>query len=154
MLSLAFPVVMAELGWMTMGLVDTLMVGRISPEAIGAVGLGTSLFMGVCIFAFGLLLGLDTLVSQAFGAGRIEECHRWLVHGLALGAAMSVPVMLVTWWMTASLGSLGLTPVVGALARPYLQVLSWSAIPLLVYTACRRYLQGMGVVRPVMVALF
>ncbi len=137
-----------------MGMADTLMVGRISPEAIGAVGLGTSLFMGVCIFAFGLLLGLDTLVSQAFGAGRIEECHRWLVHGIVLGAAMSVPVMLVTWWMTASLDSLGLTPAVGALARPYLQILSWSAIPLLVYTACRRYLQGMGVVRPVMIALF
>src|SRR5215208_2554170 len=79
MFRLAVPVVFAELGWMTLGMADTLMVGRISPEAIGAVGLGTSLFMGICIFAFGLLLGLDTLVSQAFGAGRIAECHRWLV---------------------------------------------------------------------------
>src|SRR3990172_6010386 len=85
MFRLALPVVVAELGWMTMGLVDTLMVGRISPEAIGAVGVGTSLFMGVCIFAMGLLLGLDTLVSQAFGAGRLEDCHRWLLHGVVLG---------------------------------------------------------------------
>ena len=82
MFSLAMPVVFAELGWMTMGLVDTLMVGRIGPEAIGAVGIGSSLFMGVCIFAMGLLLGLDTLVSQAFGAGALDECHRWLVHGV------------------------------------------------------------------------
>ena len=154
MFHLAVPVVLAELGWMTMGMVDTLMVGRISPEAIGAVGLGTSLFMGICIFAFGLLLGLDTLVSQAFGAGRIEECHRWLVHGIVLGAVLSVPVILVIMWMAASLGSLGLTPAVADLARPYLRILSWSAIPLLIYNACRRYLQGMGVVRPVMIALF
>jgi len=61
MFRLAVPVVMAELGWMTMGLVDTLMVGGLGPEAIGAVGIGSSLFMGVCIFAMGLLLGLDTL---------------------------------------------------------------------------------------------
>ena len=69
MFRLAVPVVLAELGWMTMGMVDTLMVGPLGPEAIGAVGVGSSLFMGVVIFAMGLMLGLDTLVSQAFGAG-------------------------------------------------------------------------------------
>ena len=41
MLLLAIPVVLAELGWVTMGLVDTLMVGGLGPEAIGAVGIGT-----------------------------------------------------------------------------------------------------------------
>jgi len=76
MLALAVPVVLAEMGWMTMGIVDTLMVGRLSPEAIGAVGVGSSLFIGVVIFAMGLTLGLDTLVSQAFGAGDLETCHR------------------------------------------------------------------------------
>ena len=86
MFHLAVPVVFAELGWMTMGMVDTLMVGPLGPEAIGAVGIGTSLFMGVCIFAMGLLLGLDTLVSQAFGAGNLDDCHRWLVHGVVLAS--------------------------------------------------------------------
>ena len=42
MFDLAAPVVIAELGWMTMGLVDTLMVGRIGPEAIGAVGIAAA----------------------------------------------------------------------------------------------------------------
>ncbi|MEO6212522.1 MAG: MATE family efflux transporter, partial [Vicinamibacterales bacterium] len=154
MLGLATPVVLAELGWMTMGMVDTLMVGRISPEAIGAVGLSTSLFMGICIFAVGLLLGLDTLVSQAFGAGRIEECHRWLVHGSVLALVLSVPVTLVLVWVSHALHSWGLTPAVADLARPYLRALAWGVFPLLLYGAFRRYLQGMGVVRPVMLALF
>src|SRR3954471_18172346 len=95
MFVLALPVVMAELGWMTMGLVDTLMVGRLGPEAIGAVGIGSSLFMGVCIFAMGLLLGLDTLVSHAFGAGRVDECHRWLAYGVTLSLLLSIPVIVV-----------------------------------------------------------
>src|SRR6185503_6942761 len=73
MLSLAAPVVIAELGWITMGMVDTLMVGRLSAEAIGAVGLGSALFIAVGIFGMGMMLGLDTLVSQAFGAGRLDE---------------------------------------------------------------------------------
>jgi MATE family multidrug resistance protein len=153
MFSLAVPVVLAELGWMSMGLVDTLMVGPIGPEAIGAVGIGSSLFMGVCIFAMGLLLGLDTLVSQAFGAGRLDECHKWLVHGVALSLILSIPITLLVLGLASSLGVLGFHPDVLALARPYLTILAWSIPPLLVYASFRRYLQGMGVVRPVMIAL-
>jgi MATE family multidrug resistance protein len=153
MFTLALPVVMAELGWMTMGLVDTLMVGRIGPEAIGAVGIGSSLFMGVCIFAMGLLLGLDTLVSQAFGAGRQDECHRWLVHGILISLLLSIPITLVVLALSAALSGWGLHPAVLQLTQPYLDVLAWSIPPLLLYASFRRYLQGMGVVRPVMVAL-
>lgn len=154
MFLLAMPVVLAELAWMTMGLVDTLMVGRLGPEAIGAVGIGSAIFMAVAIFAMGLLLGLDTLVSQAFGAGRLEECHRWLVHGIVLACLLAVPVTLFLRGAAAVLDRWGLDPMVLALTRPYLEIVTWSVLPLLLYAAFRRYLQGMAVVRPVMVALF
>lgn len=153
MFELALPVVLAELGWMTMGLVDTLMVGRLSPEAIGAVGVGSSVFMGIVIFAMGLLLGLDTLVSQAFGAGRVEECHRWLVHGTVLALALTFPLTALLWWIASGLDGWGFNPAVLGLTRSYLDVVTWSVLPLLLYAAFRRYLQGMAVVRPVMIAL-
>jgi multidrug resistance protein, MATE family len=154
MFTLAVPVVLAELGWMGMGVVDTLMVGRLSPEAIGAVGIGSSLFMGVVIFAMGLLLGLDSLVSQAYGASRLETCHRWLLHGIVLSLIVSVPATFALMALTRLLARWGLDPVVLALTQPYLDVLTWSVLPLLMYATFRRYLQGMGVVRPVMIALF
>ena len=153
MFTLAVPVVLAEMGWMTMGMVDALMVGGLGPEAIGAVGVGTSLFMGVCIFAMGLMLGLDTLVSHAYGAGRVDECHRWLFHGVVLALVLSGPVIGLLFWISSALEAWGLTPSVLVLTRPYLETLSWSVVPLLLYSAFRRYLQGMGVVRPVMLAL-
>ncbi|HEU4939325.1 MAG TPA: MATE family efflux transporter [Vicinamibacterales bacterium] len=153
MFTLAVPVVMAELGWMTMGLVDTLMVGGLGPEAIGAVGIGSSLFIGVCIFAMGLLLGLDTLVAHAFGAGRIDECHRWLAYGVTLSLLLSIPVTIIVLALSSALGRWGLHPAVLALTQPYLDILAWSIPPLLLYASFRRYLQGMGVVRPVMIAL-
>jgi MATE family multidrug resistance protein len=153
MFTLALPVVLAEMGWMIMGMVDTLMVGRLSPEAIGAVGLGSSIFMGVCIFAMGLLLGLDTLVSQAFGADDIGACHRWLVHGVVLAVALSLPIGGLLFWIASGLDTWGLDPAVLALTRPYFEIVTWSVPPLLLYAAFRRYLQGMGIVRPVMLAL-
>ena len=153
MLALSAPVVMAELGWVTMGIVDTLMVGRLGPDAIGAVGLASVLFFAIAVFAMGLLLGLDPLVARAFGANRIDECHHWLVAGVWLGVLVSLPLVAVVYLMTASLGDWGLPPEVLILSRPYLSILAWSLPPLLVYVAFRRYLQAMNVVRPVMVAL-
>jgi MATE family multidrug resistance protein len=153
MFALAMPVVFAELGWMAMGVVDTLMVGPLGPEAIGAVGIGSSLFTSIVIFAMGLLLGLDTLVSQAFGAGRVEDCHRWLVHGIALSVVVALPAVLVLLGMAELLSRWGLDPAVLPLTQPYLQILTWSVVPLVMYATFRRYLQGMHVVRPVMIAL-
>jgi len=153
MFALAFPVVIAELGWMTMGMVDTLMVGRLGPEAIGAVGLGSALFIAIGIFAMGMLLGLDTLVSQSFGAGRLDECHRWLIHGVALSVLLTIPTTLLLFWVSASLDRWGMNPDVLRLMRPYLDAIAWSTLPLLVYFALRRYLQGLGVVRPIMITL-
>ena len=153
MLALAAPVVISELGWMTMGMVDTLMVGRLSAEAIGAVGLGSALFMAVGVFAMGMLLGLDTLVSQASGAGRMDECHRWLAHGTILSLLLAVPFTALLFLLSATLGHWGMNPDVLRLTRPYLDVVTWSVPPLLLYFAFRRYLQGLGIVRPVMVTL-
>ena len=153
MFALAAPVVVAELGWITMGMVDTLMVGPLGAEAIGAVGLGSALFIAVGIFGMGMLLGLDTLVSQAFGAGRMDECHRWLLHGVVLALVLTVPTTLLLFWMAATLDRWGMNPDVLRLVRPYLDAVAWSTLPLLLYFGFRRYLQGLGVVRPIMVTL-
>jgi multidrug resistance protein, MATE family len=153
MLTLGWPVVVAELGWMTMGVVDTIMVGRIGPEAIGAVGLGSSLFIALAIFGMGLLLGLDTLVSQSYGAGRLDECHRWLLHGVYLSLILAVPMTALAWIGIANLQAIRLHEDVLRLAVPYLRIISWSILPLLLYASFRRYLQAMGLVRPVGFAL-
>ena len=75
MLRLAVPVVLGEIGWIAMGVVDVMMVGRIDAESIGAVSVGRALFMFVAVFAIGLLFGLDTVVAQAFGAGEREPAE-------------------------------------------------------------------------------
>ena len=76
MVTLAVPVVLSELGWVAQGIVDTIMVGKLGPAAIGAVALGNAVFYTPALFGIGLLLGLDTLVSQAYGRKDHDECHR------------------------------------------------------------------------------
>lgn len=153
MLRVAIPVVFAELGWMAMGVIDTIMVGPLGPEAIAAAGVGTSLHMAFAIFGMGLLLGLDTLVSQAFGARQITECHRWLVHGVALALMLTPPLMLICWGVYVAIPALGFHPAVQPLLQGYYGVIIWSSPFLLLYAAFRRYLQGMHLVHAVMFAL-
>lgn len=153
MIALAVPVVVAELGWIAMGIVDIGMVGRLGAEAIGAVGVGSILFMTLAVFGMGFLLGLDTLVSQAFGAEKLEDCHRWLVHGAVLSIVLAVPMTLLARMGAASLHVWGFDPEVLRLTIPYLEIVAWSALPLLLYATFRRYLQSMNVVLPVMFAL-
>jgi MATE family multidrug resistance protein len=153
MLRLALPVIAADLGWISMGLVDTWMVGPLGPAAIGAVGTGSIDYMAVMMVGFGILLALDTFVSQSFGAGRIDECHRWLFAGLQLAAILAVVLTGVSLALIAALPVLGLHPDVLGLMRPYLGTLLWSTPALLAYVVFRRYLQAMHVVWPVMAAL-
>jgi MATE family multidrug resistance protein len=153
MIRLAGPLVLAELGWMAMGVVDTMFVGRVGAEAIGAVGLGTMVFYGIAICAAGVLLGLDTLVAQAFGGGDREECHRSLVSGMWMAVLMIPLVMGGVWALEEILPNLGVDAEVLRATRPYLHALIWSAPPLLIYFALRRYLQALHIARPVMITL-
>jgi len=153
MLRLALPVIAAELGWMSMGVVDTLMVAPLGPAAIGATGIGNSLHFTFAIFGMGLLLGLDTLVSQAYGARRHAECHRWFFHGLALALLALAPLMLVNGLTLLAIPHLPFHPEVQGPLRAYFSVILWSTVPLMFYAAFRRYLQGMHHVTPIMLAL-
>jgi MATE family multidrug resistance protein len=152
-LSLAWPLVLAEIGWVLMGIVDTVMVGPLGPAALGAVGTGSTLFFAVVVFGIGVLYALDTYVAQSFGAGNIAECHRWLFSGIQLALVLSAALVVVSLAGIELLDYSGIHPDVLSILQPYLRRLLFSAPPLLVYVACRRYLQAMNVVRPVMVVI-
>ena len=153
MLRLALPVIVSEIGWISMGIVDTIFVGPLGPAAIGAVGTGSTMFFTVMVLGMGTLLALDTFVAQSYGAGRVDECHRWLFAGLQLAAVLSVALVAIGFAGVALLGHAGIHPAVIVLLQPYLRTLLWSVPPLLAFTVFRRYLQAMNSVRPTMVAL-
>jgi MATE family multidrug resistance protein len=153
MARLAAPIILAELGWMAMGIVDTMFVGRVSAEAIGAISLGTIVFYTAAMCASGLLLGLDTLVSQAHGAADEKDARCSLVNGIWLAAALIPAVMATVRGAFPLLAALGVNPQVLRDTGPYLRVLNWSTIPLMLYFALRRYLQAFGAVRPIMITL-
>ena len=150
---LAVPVAIAELGWMAMTTVDTIMVGPLGPEAIGALGVSNSAFYSIAVFGMGLLLGMDTLVSQAHGAGDKADTHHSLAQGVYSALFISIPLTVIFLYLPAIFRAFGINPQVSNLAELFVKTLNWSTLPLLLYGAFRRYLQGIGHVRPVMFVL-
>lgn len=153
LLSLAIPVILSELGWITMGIVDTIMVGRLGPGAIGAVGISSAAYYAPALFGIGMLLGLDTLVSQAWGRRDFEVCHRWLAQAVYLALVYTPLAMLGIAAVPLLFSRFGINPAVSGDATVYLRLLNLGTLPLLIYAAFRRYLQGVGRVRPVTFAL-
>src|SRR5690348_12862317 len=110
MMALAWPLALAELGWMAQGLIDLIMAGPLGPAAIGAGSLGNMLFYPIAISGTGLLLGMDTLVAQSFGASDARDCRRTLVNGVWVAVMLTPPLWLIIWGLVPLMGSLGTNP--------------------------------------------
>src|SRR5271157_155021 len=129
MVALALPVVLSELGWVAMAIVDTIMVGKLGPAAIGAVALGNAVYYTPAIVGIGLLLGLDTLVAQAYGRKDHDECHRWLAQGLYLACIITLPLMLLVYLASFGFSRFGIAPEMALPAGSYLRILGWGTLP-------------------------
>ncbi|HTW45804.1 MAG TPA: MATE family efflux transporter [Acidobacteriaceae bacterium] len=153
LLRLAIPVALSEIGWMTMSVVDVIMVGKLGPTAIGAVGLSNAIYYAPSLFGIGLLLGLDTLVSRSWGARDFDDCHRSLAQAMYIALAFTPILMLFIVFAIPLFTGRGVDPAVGRLTRSYTAILNWGTLPLLIYGGFRRYLQGVSRVQPVTFAL-
>ena len=155
MLRLALPLVMAELGWMFMGVVDTVMVGHLPHPAvtISAAALGQVLYNTLGFGIGGVLLGLDTYISQAHGAGEWEDANKWLLHGIVLSLGLSALLMAMIWLGPLALVRLPADREVIRQAAGFLEALNWGTVPLFLYMTLRRYLQAFNHVRPIAFAV-
>ena len=148
---LAVPVVLSELGWMAQGVVDTVMVGRLGPSAIGAVALGNAVFYTPSLF--GMVFCLDwTHWSHSPTAAKITTgaIVGWRRVFIWQSSSPPSPCCLFFWPATATPVSASL-PQVAVPAVSYLRILNWGTLPLLIYGGSRRYLQGVGQVRVITV---
>jgi MATE family multidrug resistance protein len=152
LIRLAVPIVAVWVGIMLMGVVDSIMAGHYSAQALAAIAIGNFYYFSVFVFAAGILFSLDPLVSQAVGANDPEEIATALERGLLLSVLLSVATIPLL---------LAAAPVLRALRQPaelvpgaslYVLIVATSTLPLLVFTAVRQTLQAMERVAPIVLA--
>ena len=147
-LRLGGPLALGELGWMSTYLVDGLMIAQLpadySPLAQAAALLGNTIFYAIVFSAIYLLNGLETLVAQAYGQGRRDECLRLLAQSTWIILLATPLVMLATLGAVALLPYFGTPQDVVAETFRYVRPLVLTTLPLMLYMALRRYLQSVN----------
>ncbi len=148
---LAAPVIGSQLGQMSMGFVDTVMVGRLGVEALAGVALGNTIFFVLAIVTLGVVFAVGPLVSQAHGAGDEGAISLSVREGLRVGLMLAVVPMLIMWKIEPMLLAMGQDPDTVVLTGQYLDAILWGLLPFLWFGALRSLVEGVS--RPLPVTL-
>ena len=143
MVRLSIPLVSAQLSMMAMGVVDTIMVGRVSAQALAAVALGNVYVFSACSFGMGTLMALDPVVAQAVGAGDDVAVTRGVQRGIILAVALAIPSSLLLLPADYLLHLARQQPSVIPDAAGYSVIQVLGLLPFYLFIALRQTLQAM-----------
>jgi MATE family multidrug resistance protein len=150
---LAIPLAAQQLGFQLMGTIDAALLGRYNDTALAAAGVGNSLLFAITSVGIGIVMGLDTVLPQALGAGRPDDARRSLGAGLGLAILVGLGCTLVVLTMPALLTLAGVSAEVARDARIYVDVRAIGIVPFLLSIALRSYLAAHHITRPLVVAV-
>ncbi len=154
LLRLAVPTVAVQVGWMSMGVVDTIVVGHVSVDAMAAVALGNLLFLAISIFGMGILTGLDPVISQAVGARDEPAVGRGVQRGMLLVLALTVLSTVAIVPVRPVLDALRQPPEIVPTVVAYMRVAAGGFLPFYATILVRVFLQATGRVAPMVWATF
>ena len=150
---LAIPLAMQQVGFQLMGVVDAAMLGRYSDAALAGAGVGNNLLFGIVSIGLGIIMGMDTVVPQALGGGRLDDARRAVGAGVRLAVLVGLVATLVVFATPLILDLADVQPEVIAQARPYLYLRAVGVVPFLITVALRSYLAANGKTRPMIIAV-
>lgn len=151
MTALAVPVIIDQIGMMSMGIVDTIMVGRLGPAPLGAVAVGAAVYFFVMVFSWGVLSSVGPTVAQAFGARKPDEISQAAGQGFWLALLMLALGLLVVGNVDVILRMTGQNESIVALSTSYVSTLAYGMIAALWYGVLRSFTVGIGRTRVTMV---
>jgi len=143
-LVLALPIVVTQLAHISLGFVDTVMVGRLGPESLAGVALGNTIFFNALIFCMGMLMAVGPLVSQAFGAEDDDAIGRSVRQGLWLSGILGLVAFLVVYNGETILRWLGQSEANVQRAGAYLRAIAWGIFPFLGMVALRSFAEAVS----------
>lgn len=150
---LAIPLVAQQLGFQLMGTVDAALLGRYNDTALAAAGVGNNLLFAISSVGLGVVMGLDSVVPQAVGAGRRDDARRALGAGLRLAILIGLGCTLVVLGTPVILAIAGVPADVASDARVYIDLRAVGIVPFLLSIALRSYLAAHNVTRPLIAAV-
>ena len=150
-LNLAYPVIIGQLGVIMMGVVDSLMVGRIGAAPLAAAALGSSLTFIVIIIGLGLSMAVTPLVAIAVGAKKYEDCGVYFRQSLLINTVFSIIITVLIFFVADLIRYFDQPVEVQLQAQSYMKIIGLSSMPLMLFSTYKQFIEGLSVMRPAMI---
>lgn len=149
-LKLAYPVTIGQLGHVMLGVVDSMMVGKVGAVPLAASSLVNGLVFLVVVFGLGMSLAITPLVAISRGKNDHEQCGIILRQALIVNMLVSVVLTLLIFFLSDLIFYLKQPPEVARQAASYARILGYSIIPFMLFQNYRQFIEGLSFTRPAM----
>lgn len=140
----ALPLMAAFLAERGMEFIDTIMMGWIGPIALAAGALSTAFFGTIIIFCMGILNVIGIFIAHGKGSNDTQDIDSTVQHGFFLAILLSIPCILVIWWIPTLLLQIGQDPVIVTNVRLLLHALAWGVPGFLLYLVLREFISALS----------
>ena len=152
-LIIAYPIMLGQLGHILVALADNLMVGRLGAAQLAAVSLGNSLVFIALSLGIGFSFAITPLIAETDGANNIEKGRLHFHHGVIMCTVNGVLLFIALLVAKPILYYLDQPKEVVELAIPYLEIVAFSMIPLMIFQAFKQFADGLSQTRYAMYAI-
>ena len=152
-IKLAYPVVIGQLGHMMLGVVDSLMVGRLGAVQLAASSLVNGLILLIMVLGIGMSVAITPLIAIAKGSDKHDECGVILRQGLLVNLIFSFLLFILIYFLSDIIYYLNQPPEVAEYASSYLKILNLSIIPFMLFQTYKQFSEGLSFTKPPMVIL-
>ena len=148
--SLAYPVMISQLGQVLVGVADNIMVGKLGAIPLAACSLANAVFFLLLTFGIGVSYAITPLVATADGAKNRFVISQVLKHGLLINILTGVFLFIVVLTGGNVLRHINQPEEVAALAVPYLGIITLSIIPFMLFQTFRQFVEGLSMTKQAM----
>lgn len=148
---LAYPVIIGQLGHMMMGVVDSLMVGKVGAAPLAASSITNGIFMLFMIFGIGVSMAISPITAMSVGAKKYSECGVVFRQGLLVNVGIGIILTLVTGLGAEIIRFLDQPQEIVGQGMVYLHILSYSIIPVMIFQTYKQYSEGLSIMGPAMI---
>lgn len=148
---LAYPVIISQVGHVIVNITDSVLIGHLGPIKLAACSLGISVFAVLMVFGIGIAYGLTPHISREFGANNKDACGKYLVNSLIINIIAGIVVFLGIYGLSTQLNHFGQAPEVVIEALPFLRIIGFSMVPLMLFLTFKQFAEGLNFTRQAMI---
>lgn len=147
---LSGPIILGELTQIALGIIDNAMVGAISYKHLAAASLVNSVMNIPFVLGIGLTMSVSQTVSMAHGRRDGQRVSHFLFNGFWMCTIAAIIIAFGLHFGRNILFHLGQDEAVATLAVPYLLIMGWSTVPMLMFMAIKQFTDGLELTRTAM----